>query len=243
MLYLPAVYLYIECPMKKLLVVCAVVSLLPLFNSCKTPTSPGSGGANSIFFNLRPGSRLIYEEYDIDPTNTIMWRDTVTDSVLATHLIVAGKTNVIAIGSAYPYSNDFAYYALEPNGDLSVLDNNGNVVPPFGWITIPCGSQSTSTWRYDTTIGGQHLYEILNMSGAGIHILTAGTQIFPTKRVKIDITATESESNGQIEILNPTVMLDVSPDLGLIVKEDDLPTMDDGKMGGEHIRRLVSVQY
>src|SRR6266700_1238559 len=113
---------------------------------CATSTSPGSGGGGSFGF-IRPGSEFISVTTSTESNGQPGYSDTTIEKVVATGLIVDGKTGVmeVARGSIYWHDTtrvldlyDTVYYHTEYNGDFSEhLYLGRKRAAPFGWITIP----------------------------------------------------------------------------------------------------------
>jgi hypothetical protein len=138
--------------MKHLVFLAAVATLAIGCNS--SSTDPGTTGGKPLI-TAKQGSSwtLQVTQTDSAGTNLITPIDQF-DSIVATGLDYMGKSNVVKV---YQYTStngeQYGYYALESNGDLSFwLGGIGQPGIKTGWLRMPFGTgQATTTVIFDST--------------------------------------------------------------------------------------------
>jgi hypothetical protein len=140
--------------MKKHLSFAAVIAAT-LFAGCNSnSTDPGTSNSHPLI-SAKPGSTWNLELTQKDSTGADLSTPIEQfDSVVATGLDYMGKSNVVKVYQ-YTTSNgeQYGYYALESNGDLSMwLGGVGQPGIKTGWLTMPFGTGNpTTTVILDTT--------------------------------------------------------------------------------------------
>ena len=144
----------------QLIVVLFAVAILSSCNSGAETTLNTGGGSAGIW--TIPGIGTIYLFQDGDPNGSGQTQSTtLTVSSVGQHM--NGKTNVVGLtetssDSSGSQNNGIFYYAIEPNGDISLRDSSSSGIK---WTTYPTGSRTTiSDPRIDSiTSFGEHIIQ------------------------------------------------------------------------------------
>lgn len=138
--------------MKKLLYLAALATLATGCSS--NSTDPGTSNAHPLV-SAKPGSTWNLEITQTDSTGANMSEPIEQfDSIVATGLDYMGKSGVVKV---YQYTSShgeqYGYYALESNGDLSFwLGGTGVAGIKTGWLRLPFGAgDPTTTVIFDST--------------------------------------------------------------------------------------------
>ncbi|HEX5316960.1 MAG TPA: hypothetical protein VFX22_09955 [Candidatus Kapabacteria bacterium] len=129
----------------------AIVSMLIVFTSCKSSTSPNTGNSNSALTPPGVSSTLVYHIFEIDPTGAkVPGTDTILDrdTVIAIGIAQDGKSNVLQLKGLEFLPRFFStFWNYDSNGDISYYnDEQGQPYYYSGWITVPLASKGKTSF-------------------------------------------------------------------------------------------------
>ena len=156
-----------------------------VFEGCSHSTSPN--GSAIFFQSPGAGSHFVFLGWDIDSMGHATPNDlSLSQTVVASGIAFAGKSNCTKLVDDSDATNDL-YIVHEPNGDLSVFDQNY-------WQLIPTGSQlPVSQVHYDTSSPGEIRKREVKWSYVGTEDLSVAGHTFHTVKLSCEL---HSWTNG-----------------------------------------------